>query len=282
MSKRIRNNKLMVMLPAVAMAVLLRPSALFSYTILWDTSHGVADSGQYQPSGYYNTLAEHLGNNGFTVDTTSQGFVTDDPAGYDVAVVCVTSAYDSAYTPEEVSRIVDFVNNGGGLLILAEQQHIRANANIQPVASAFGVTPGITNLDVAVYTSNLADHPIFDQVNTIFMNSPGDLSVSGDASAAAWEEGTDKILAAVTQYGQGRVVALGDSGLWAYIDSAQDYFHEADNPQFAVSALTYLAVPEPATALLLGLGGLASLLKAKPASNRTLSSENNIEGGTRE
>ncbi|MHC4085883.1 MAG: hypothetical protein ACYSU5_11830 [Planctomycetota bacterium] len=141
--------------------VLLTPSALFSYTVLWDTSHGIANSGQYQPSGYYLALSEHLGDNGFTTVTTTQGFLVDNPAGYDVIVVCLTSAFDSEYTSEEVDRIVDFVNDGGGLLIMGDRL-AAPNANIQPVASEFGITLGLSDVVSSppniyeLYTSELA------------------------------------------------------------------------------------------------------------------------------
>ena len=256
----------------LALSILLVPSGAFAYTVLWDTSHGVADGGQYQPGGYYQSLAEHLGNNGFTVNTTSQGFLVDDPDGYDVAVVCLTSAFYGSYTAAEVTRITDFVNAGGGLLIMSDMV-LAPNANIQPVASEFGITAGVSDLgSLHAYTSDFVSHPIFNAVNSVFMYAGGELAVSSPSLEVAWEQGTGKTIAAVTQYGQGRVVALGDCSMWT-VSANWDYLNEADNAQFSVSTFNFLAVPEPATVMLLGLGGLVFLRKrrapkSRPHSNR--------------
>ncbi len=249
--------------PVLAMLVLLAPSTVFAYAVLWDTSHGVVGDGDYQPSGYYQTLVQHLGNNGFTVDTTSDGFLIDDPADYDVIVVCMASAYDTAYTSGEVERILSFVNNGGGLLIMGDRQDRpgKDNEHIQPVADEFGVILGISNLDLLhLYTSGMIDHAIFDGIGGIYMYAAGELTASSPTFAGAWKEGTGETIAAVAEYGQGRVVALGDCSLWTASDN-WDYFHEVDNPQFSVNTFEYLAIPEPVTVLLLGLGGLVLLRK---------------------
>jgi len=248
--------------------VLLVSTSAFSYTVLWDTSHGVYISSTfggdgYQPSqnGYYHTLSEHLATNGFTVDTTSQGFLNDDPADYDVIVVCLTSAFYSAYTSSEVERIVDFVNNGGGLLIMGDLL-AAPNANIQPVASEFGITMGVSNLlPTEIYTTEHTDHSIFDGINEIFMYAAAELSTDTPAFPLAWQEGTQKTIAVAAQYGKGRVVALGDCSLWSWVNMYEERFNKADNPRFAVNTFNYLAVPEPTTLLFLGLGVL--LLKKR-------------------
>jgi hypothetical protein len=242
------------------LSIVLTPLTSFSYTVLWDISHGVygADAGGnggWQPDGYYQTLTQHLVNNGFAVDTTSDGFLVDDPGEYDVIAVCLASAYDSVYTATEVERIVNFVDDGGGLLLMGDQQ-LNPNANIQPVASQFGVGLGISTLATyEIYTSDLASHSIFDAVNEIFMYVAGELSTSGPASSVALqEEAPYEPIVAVAEYGQGRVVALGDCSLWTVSEGYWDYFHEADNQQFSLNTFNYLAVPEPGTLLLLGLG----------------------------
>lgn len=254
------------------LSVLLTPSTVFSYSVLWDTFHRVFvsptyEGDGYQPSGYYHELAQHLTNNGFTVDTTSDGFLVDDPGQYDVIVVCLASAYYSVYTTAEVQRILSFVNDGGGLLIMGDQQS-HPNTNIQPVASEFDIVLGVSNLtpfNLNISDSDFANHDIFNGINNIYMHGAGEMTVSGSVSPAAWKGGTGEIVAAVAEYGQGRVVALGDCSLWSWVETYEENFDKVDNPQFSLNTFNYLAIPEPVTVLLLGLGSLILLRNCKSA-----------------
>jgi hypothetical protein len=226
-----------------------------SYRVLWDTSHGVY-RGYYQPSGTFQPLVQNLASHGFTVDTTTEGFLVDEPAGYHVIVVCIGSAWYGAYSPVEVTLITEFVQNGGGLLILADNLNT-PNHNIQPVASVFGVDLGLSMVrPYDTYTGYLAQHPVFDGVQQIYMRAAGEISASGPSTEIAWQEGTLVPLAALAEYGAGRVVTLGDTTF--------DGQPQADNSTFAVNTFEYLAVPEPAAFLMLALSALCLRKRPRP------------------
>lgn len=222
-------------------------------TVLWDASHGEYG---YVPNVWFSALSNHLAGYGFKIDTTYKGFLVDDPGSYDIAVVCAGSSVYSAYTTNEAEKIKDFVVNGGGLLIMGEMDN-SYNEKLQPVASAFGISLGVSQIGsypYAIYTSDFAPHPLFDGVDEICFQSVGELSTSSNLEEVAWYEGTDKALVVAGEYGRGRVVALGDINIFSSFEGGR-YYDRADNRQFSVNTFKYL-VPEPATLLLLGLGGL--------------------------
>jgi len=213
-------------------------------TILWDASHGEYG---YVPNKWFSELSNHLAGYGFEIDTTYKGFLVDDPGSYDIAVVCAGSSVYSAYTTDEAEKIKDFVVNGGGLLIMGEMDN-SYNERLQPVASAFGITLGVSRIGsypYAIYTSDFAPHPLFDGIDEICFQSVGELSTSGNIEEVAWYEGTDRALVVAGEYGHGRVVALGDINIFSSFVSSGKYYDRADNRKFSVNTFEYL-VPEPA------------------------------------
>jgi hypothetical protein len=250
---RIKRNQILSLGTVVWVIVILafRPTFVTAteYTVLWDISHGVYGAAkEYQPSGIFQPMIQDLKSYGFTVNTTNQGFLVDEPTGYDVIVVCLGSAWFTAYNSAEVTCITNFVNSGGGLLIMGDNP-ICPNANIQPVASVFGVSLGLSD-DIFGATSNLSSHPIFDGVNQIDMLSAGEISASAPSIEVAWEEGTGKALVSVGTYGDGRVVTIGDLSTWSYL------YNSVDDRQFSINTFEYLAVPEPSILALLSFGAV--------------------------
>ncbi|MCK5172044.1 MAG: hypothetical protein KAR47_01550, partial [Planctomycetes bacterium] len=222
-----------VCLTVIILLTLAAP--LSAYSVLWDTSHGVGYG--HEPAEKFAPLVQALQSNDFTVTVTRGGFLTDDPGGYDVIVVCVGSAWYSSYTSAEVDRITDFVNSGGGLLIMSDNTYC-PNHYVQPVASAFGVTVGASGrIPGDLYLTEFADHPLFDGINRIYMRAAGEVSAVLPSKEVAWQNGTEIALVTVGAYGNGRVVALGEN---AFLGS---YLHIEDNEQFSINVFQYLANP---------------------------------------
>jgi len=231
----------------------LAPSA----TILWDTSHGVADSGAYRPSrysGYYQDLANDLYDAGFTLNTTSTGFVSADLSGTDILVVASPCAINSQYSAAEITKIAAFVSAGGGLLVLGDQFY----STVEPVAGRFGFSFASSFISPNdVYTSSFVDtHPVFENIDQIYLYAAEEVSGAGIIGR---QEDTDKGLVAAGLFGSGRVVAIGDSTLWTVNPNVIDHSYDrADNAQFALNVFTHLAdttyIPEPATLILLAAG----------------------------
>jgi ABC-type transport system involved in multi-copper enzyme maturation permease subunit len=121
------------------------PPQSSDFRVLWDLSHS-GGLKYYTPTNLYQPLVQNLASQGFIVDATNRGFLVENLTRYHVLVVCLGSAWMSSYGSAEVARIKDFVNSGGGLLIMGDNPVCR-NVNIQPIASSFGVSLGLSIID---------------------------------------------------------------------------------------------------------------------------------------
>lgn len=260
-----KNTLLPGMFFILVLAFSLAPAAMATYTVLWDISHGVLDftdvpyyADGFQPSdeGYYGKLSDHLTANDFSVTTTDSAFNSTNLAGVDVAVVAVTSSFNSAYSAAEIEALVTFVSGGGGLLIMGDTTSTPIG-NINPLASEFGIEFGPTNIDISDGI-NVTDfpnsHDIFDGISQVSLWGASEITLSGSAVEVATYD--SKTAIAVSDYGLGRVVAIGDSSLWSWGGQSGTNFDLPENQDFALNTFEYLAVPEPATLVILGIGGL--------------------------
>lgn len=252
---------------SVPMITILCLSAMVfaNFNVLWDTSHGVRLNETIggigftpESGGYFNSLSQNLQSNGFSVGTTGLGnnFSSTNLAGVDIAVVAVTSSWDSEYSIDEITDIKNFVGNGGGLLIMADYNS--NNSNIQALASEFGVGISSGNAFGLVTNSTItdfSDHSILEGVDQLMMTrGASELLLSGEATSVA-RHFTGKTMVAITEYGEGRVVIIGDNHLFTDLNG---YYDIPDSQEFSLNTFNHLAapVPEPATIAILSLGGL--------------------------
>lgn len=201
--------------------------------VLWDLTHGV--TGNYQPSGSYSSLVSLLNNSGFTIATTDVGLNNVDLSDYQIVVVNLGSAWNSVYTSSEVSAIEAFVQNGGGLLILGDNANT-PNANINPVAQAFGTTVGVSYLSPNdLYITNLDNHPIFNGVSEIYYRAAGEVTGSSPSELVAFDP-SNKGAVTAAEVGAGRVVVLGDINGFD-----NTYIPNSDNQLFAENTFNWLS-----------------------------------------
>jgi len=200
--------------------------------VFWDTSHGIYFD--YSPSGRFSSLKSLLENTGYAVDENNSGILNLDLDNYDVIVICVGSADNSVYSADEVTAIENFVNGGGGLLIMGDNTDMN-NQNISPISEAFGTTLGISHISpFDVYITNITAHAIFTGVSQIYMKAAGENSGVPPSSEEAWVNQNDALVTVAEPCG--RVVSLGDINL---MDNT--YISNSDNQLFSENVFDWLA-----------------------------------------
>lgn len=237
--------KLILTLSFIVLITVQSPAA----SVLWDTSHGVYYD--YYLNDSFSSLVENLGMAGFTVSATSEGgFLSKNLNDYDIAVVSLASAWFSSYTSVEAEAIRYFVYNGGGLLIMGDNSGC-PNSNLEPIASLFGISLGMSNLqDSRAYITMSDSHQILNGINQVYMQYAGEIASTAGLTELAWEEVTGKAVLVAGNYGNGRIVAIGDTSPFD-----NEFYTFVDNKQFSINTFNYL-VPEPATLLLVSIGAV--------------------------
>lgn len=130
---------------------------------------------------------------------------------------------DRNFEPEEVRAAVQFVESGGGLLVIAEYSHDYWGRNVNDLLASFGITVNNDQLAVrardgsAVVSrhfscTRLAQHPISYNVQLFTYQRGASLNCRSPAIPIGRAPGGEAVLAAAA-YGRGHVVVIGDSDL---------------------------------------------------------------------
>lgn len=206
-------------------------------TILWDTNHGITTG--CNPGVDYTTLASRLTGWGHTLTVSNAGVIAAGLSNYDALIINAGTSWNSAYTVAEVNAITAFVNGGGGLVIMSDGTGF-PTANIAPVGTAFGFNINAYQVPGGITTNNFATHDIFTDVSAIQLNGVGLITATAPSLIVAWRMApyTGHSLVGVRVYGDGNVVAIGDTAVWhnALIDSSA-------NSKFAENVFDFLGPP---------------------------------------
>ncbi|MFI7131232.1 DUF6421 family protein [Nonomuraea sp. NPDC050153] len=190
-------------------------------------------------------LLRHLGH---TVGVHTSGALTPEAlAERDVLVIAHPSGErwertigqgSPVFTTAELDAIESFVADGGGLVVLAEEEQDKYGNNLRELLGRFGVgvrhatvrDPRHAHRDVAtwVLAEPATASGLVAGVRTACFYRTGVLTVEGEGevlfatSPAADPAGAP--LAVAVRYGRGRVIAFADSDLFGD-DSIEDYDH---------------------------------------------------------
>lgn len=205
--------------------------------------------------GRYKTFADLVASDGYSVSPNTRPFTADALVG--VHVLVIANARDrlgmdsSAFTPDEIDAVHDWVRRGGALLLVADHQPYGASA--APLAQRFGVcmqskfTIDSTNYDRSFPTSfgdgrlgifmytptrGLRDHAITlgrdstERITRIQVFTGQSMAADSGAVLLALSptaidiarDGTPspaagRVQGVAIRYGQGRVVMLGEAGM---------------------------------------------------------------------
>ena len=232
-------------------------------TVLIDDSHGQYYIEKAGISGLVKNIEDELG---WDVTINTEPLTYDLLKDYDVVIILDPS---SDYTPEEISALQEYVENGGGLFIAGEWYKYANTDNFNAIVGKYGIT---FNNDELMDDEQNSGRPYYPFVGIYNRNSPitrfipdgwkmyyngQTLSVTGDAvwvirgfdssyskdsdGNILYATGSEPVVAAAVQVGNGRIVVYGSSK--AFSDSYSGKYIQSNWP-FIKGALLWLAHEE--------------------------------------
>lgn len=164
---------------------------------------------------------------------------------FDMLIICQPrDEFDST----EIETITRFLNNGGGILLLAAHNPLAggwASSDLEmvplnSVSSSFGVkfissNQLWVNTVIEVYGQT---HPLLENISRVNSGCYGALVVGNPSKGLLYVEKQKECVAAYCEYGEGRIVYLANSEfiLHPYVDNL-------DNGQFIINVFNWLTEP---------------------------------------
>lgn len=199
--------------------------------VVWDISH--TPLAGYHPDDQYRTLAMLLRDRGYRIIIARDEIAERGVWDADIFVVSVLSNYETAYTTNQITAVRHFVEAGGGLLVLADNNAARPR-NISDLLTAFAVR-GARD-DRLGTLARFAQGELFAGLGSVELGAGSALEVDSAQGATAGAFDADgRIGLALSSAGAGRVVVIGDADLWV-----NRLIGAADNARLATNCFAYL------------------------------------------
>jgi len=190
----------------------------------------------------------------------------------DVDLLVIGNPIDDFFSTPEVKIIVDFVRSGGRLLLLSEYgSDYLQKTNINDISGKFGikfeknllkeVNKANQNCTSILHIQNFLKHQLTKHIREIKIGGTCSLFLSKDAkpllqsSEEAWPEIFDssteqwikdgeeekQIIAAYSEFGQGKVIAIGDIDI--FTSDSNIGSNSLDNQKFIQNIINWLIEP---------------------------------------
>ena len=223
-----------------------------SQVILFDdTKNETAGNADWVINGAYSAWANSLEQLGFVVKSLA-GYTITKSALNGVAVFVIPEPQD-VFSASETMAIKDFVDNGGGLVIISDHAGADRNRNGWDAVHIFNNSLNTADFGIIFALDKISQHPItnlnkkdfpeaLQGVNSIGVWGGATLNLSGKAKPLALSDNGP--VAAVSFYGNGRIVAIGDSSIFDdgtgdFHDKLYDNWDDYDDSVFGINIIKW-------------------------------------------
>lgn len=233
----------------------LSATHVFAATILYDESHGI-------PAYVYSMFDDLVTNNGYDYSVYTGSEISDTTfQGADIFMMDIQDL-STSYSTSEITAINNFVNSGGGLLMLTDvDDHSQA---AEPIMQSFGMT-----LTANVSTSGhvIADSSLTTGVTNLTLDPYAKIVTSNNDGFSSILSSDGISFAATMESGSGRIAYFGDGNIFMNWNMYTGYSSVPppldptyDNYKLALNTVEWLSnttpvVPEPVSSILFVAGG---------------------------
>lgn len=190
----------------------------------------------------------------------------------DIDLLILGNPIDDFFSSLEIKHVVDHVRNGGGLLLLSEYgADYLQKTNLNDISGKFGIffekniikemNSNNHNCTSILHIQDFEKHPITKNLREIIIGGTCSLFLSKEAkpllqsnetsvwseiynnTSEEWTKDQEKqqIVAAYTEFGQGKVVAIGDIDI--FTSNSRMGINTFDNRKFLQNIINWLIEP---------------------------------------